>query len=374
MAEIGGFWSYVHADDDADGGRIAQLARDVVAQYEMLTGDSIHLFLDRDDIEWGDEWKPKIDSTLESTAFFVPILTPRYFRSVECRRELNFFARRATAIGIKELVLPILYVDFDALHGESCQDDAIVLTRSFHWEVWTSLRFAALDSPEYRRAVSSLAKRLAAASASAEAVETTEAVVEAIQDDDDPSPGFMDRIARMETALPELASTLDDITREIQNITEIVNPVGEELHRKQAQGAGFAARLIILNELAQSLDPPVIRMVELANGFTAQLNDVDLGLKVLVESIPREIAEYPEHGDSTKSFVATIRHMVREAETALDIMEQMAKSIEPVEQGSRNARPVLRKLRKAVTLLAEGRSVTREWNALLDELGLDESE
>lgn len=48
MAELAGFWSYVHADDDADGGRVARLARDVVEQYEMLIGEKIGLFLDRD--------------------------------------------------------------------------------------------------------------------------------------------------------------------------------------------------------------------------------------------------------------------------------------------------------------------------------------
>lgn len=54
MTAAGGFWSYVHADDEADAGRVAQLARDVVAQFEMLTGEPIELFLDRDALAWGD--------------------------------------------------------------------------------------------------------------------------------------------------------------------------------------------------------------------------------------------------------------------------------------------------------------------------------
>ncbi len=32
MADSEGFWSYVHDDDDAEGGRITRLARDVTAQ------------------------------------------------------------------------------------------------------------------------------------------------------------------------------------------------------------------------------------------------------------------------------------------------------------------------------------------------------
>lgn len=59
MTAIDGFWSYVHADDNAESGRIAQLARDVVAQFEMLTGESISLFLERDRLQWGDDWRPK---------------------------------------------------------------------------------------------------------------------------------------------------------------------------------------------------------------------------------------------------------------------------------------------------------------------------
>ena len=68
-------------------------------------------FLDKDAIKWGDEWKNKIDSSLASVAFFIPVLTPRYFMSPECRSELQYFARRATSLGLKELVLPLLYLD-----------------------------------------------------------------------------------------------------------------------------------------------------------------------------------------------------------------------------------------------------------------------
>ena len=48
MANSQGFWSYVHADDQAEGERISRLARDVADQFEMLTGEPLALFLDRD--------------------------------------------------------------------------------------------------------------------------------------------------------------------------------------------------------------------------------------------------------------------------------------------------------------------------------------
>ncbi len=151
MANLQGFWSYVHADDQAEAERISRLARDVAGQFEMLTGESLALFLDRDAVKWGEDWRDKIDSSLASVAFFIPVMTPRYFMSPECRRELQFFARRATNLGIKELVLPLLYVDVPALHDETATDDLIALVRTFQWEDWRELRFAELTDEGYRR-------------------------------------------------------------------------------------------------------------------------------------------------------------------------------------------------------------------------------
>jgi hypothetical protein len=80
-----GFWSYVHADDHAENGKITSLAEDVTSQYELLTGERINLFLDKNSLEWGEQWKKKVDEGLGSVAFFIAVITPRYFMSAECR-------------------------------------------------------------------------------------------------------------------------------------------------------------------------------------------------------------------------------------------------------------------------------------------------
>ena len=72
MSDLQGFWSYVHADDAAEGERVSGLARDVSDQYELMTGEKVRLFLDRDAIEWGDQWRrsgallPGVGQVLES--------------------------------------------------------------------------------------------------------------------------------------------------------------------------------------------------------------------------------------------------------------------------------------------------------------------
>jgi hypothetical protein len=133
MSGSRGFWSYVHTDDEAEGNHISRLAKDVAAQFEMLTCESLSLFLDTGSLEWGTDWREEINSSLATVAFFIPVITPRYFRSAECRRELQRFARRATQLGVKELVLPLLYVDFPAWRDEPNTDDLITLVRTFQW-------------------------------------------------------------------------------------------------------------------------------------------------------------------------------------------------------------------------------------------------
>ena len=93
-----GFWSYVRADDEADGGRITRLAARVQSEFQLLTGESIAVFVDREAIGWGDEWQRRIDEALEGTAFFVLVITPRYFQSEACRAELLTFSGHAESL------------------------------------------------------------------------------------------------------------------------------------------------------------------------------------------------------------------------------------------------------------------------------------
>jgi len=217
----GGFWSYVHDDDTADGGRIVRLAHDIVSQYEMITGERVALFLDRDDLEWGNNWEQRIDDSLADVAFFIPVLTPRYFASPACRSELNTFARRATSLGVRELLLPILYMTVDGLDDSEPTDDLLALVRQFQWVDWRDLRWADPASEAYRRAVFELAERLVAANRAAEAVDvTTSALVRETTEEDEPD--MFERLAAFESELPNMTATTQGLAACITEVNEIV--------------------------------------------------------------------------------------------------------------------------------------------------------
>jgi hypothetical protein len=361
-----GFWSYVHADDDADGGRIIQLAHDIVAQYEMLSNETVELFLDRDGIVWGADWERRIETSLATIAFFIPTLTPRYFASPSCRNELNSFARRATDLGVQELLLPILYMDVPGLEDDPPSDDLLALVKRFQWVDWRELRFADRFSSEYRRAVASLAERLVAANRTAEATGASDAAISHAESLDDEA-GVIELLAGFEAALPRLTATTQAIGEAIREVGQVVQSTNEVVALDQGGANAFARRLQILRKLSIELADPSSRISTLGDDFAQQLHDVDLGIRAIIARAPEE----PENKSEFCSFFEVVRSMVTSSNNGLGALQGMVDSTAPLEKLSRDIRPPLRDMRRGLTLMVEGRDVMRPWVALMDASGLD---
>ena len=367
---IQGFWSYVHNDDKAEGERITRLAKDVVEQFEMLTGEKISLFRDKDEINWGDNWRSKIDKSLSSVAFFIAVMTPRYFMSPECRRELQFFARRATDLGIKELVLPLHYVDVPLLRDDNPSDDLVSLAGTFQWEDWRDLRFEEASSAAYRKGVARLAARLVEANRRAEEVDVAskaQEIEEVIEEALDDSPGIIDRLAKTEETIPEWQETLEAISREINLIGQVMQEAAADINQGNAQGQGFASRLVVARRLARGLKEPTDRTSALGNKFVSQLHDVDEGVRIIIENAPSEIEQDLNSKEPLCSFFVAVHNVSAASRKALESVQGMVDAIVRVENMSRDLRPVLRQLRQGLTVMVEAREITEEWVSLIDK-------
>jgi cobaltochelatase CobT len=55
--EPAAFFSYVRSDDTHDLGRISELRQNLEGEVKMQTGHAFHIFQDRNDISWGEQWK-----------------------------------------------------------------------------------------------------------------------------------------------------------------------------------------------------------------------------------------------------------------------------------------------------------------------------
>lgn len=374
MSNLKGFWSYVHKDDEGAQGRICRLAQDVAEQFEMLTGESIDLFLDKDALEWGDRWKDKIDESLASVAFFMPVITPRYLMSPECRRELQFFARRAENLGIKELVLPLYYVRVPALEAEMPDDGLVVILKKFQWEDWRELRYEDRASKAYRQAVSRLAERLVAANRHAEDVDLVEAsqrFEQVTEEEAEEPPGFIDQLASAEEAMPNWTETLTAIGHQIETIGKVMQDATTDVQRGDRHGKGFSHRLLIARRLAEQLRDPTDKVSNFGNQFASQLHDVDSGIRAIIANAPAEVRQHPEAKTQICEFFKVVRKLSQSAYEGLTSTQEMSDSIIPIEKMSRDLRPVLRKLRQGLTAMAEARDVTDAWIQLIGDSGVD---
>ncbi|MEW5925584.1 MAG: toll/interleukin-1 receptor domain-containing protein [Candidatus Zixiibacteriota bacterium] len=86
------FMSYVHADNRDE--KLTEFRKYLSNEVEMQIGEEFHIFQDRDDILWGQNWEKRIYHELAEITFFIPIITPSFFNSTPCRDELAKFLQR----------------------------------------------------------------------------------------------------------------------------------------------------------------------------------------------------------------------------------------------------------------------------------------
>lgn len=109
------FLSYAHFDNQAAKGRIIDLADQLACKVQERTGEEFRVFYDRNVVEWGDNWRARVEGALGTVTILIPVFTQQYFNSIECLRELLLFTRNRGKFGLENLILPLYYDSFDLL-------------------------------------------------------------------------------------------------------------------------------------------------------------------------------------------------------------------------------------------------------------------
>ncbi len=155
----GAFMSYAHVDDD--DGRLTEFRNKLSAQTRKVVGEEFPIFQDHEDIKWGQEWEARIDESLAEVTFFIPIITPSFFRSKFCRDELTRFLEREERLGLK-LILPVYYIETPLIRDESrrSSDELAQKIASRQYADCRDLFIEDLDSPRIRRLMFDLATQI----------------------------------------------------------------------------------------------------------------------------------------------------------------------------------------------------------------------
>ncbi len=113
------FMSYASNDDKHDGGKLTQFRERLSGEVQMQTGEEFDIFQDRKHILWGQNWKERIEESLDAVTFLIPIITPSFFNSSYCREELQRFLERERKLNRSDLILPVYYVSCPLLDEEA---------------------------------------------------------------------------------------------------------------------------------------------------------------------------------------------------------------------------------------------------------------
>ncbi|MFI9341289.1 toll/interleukin-1 receptor domain-containing protein [Streptomyces sp. NPDC052773] len=359
-----GFWSYTHRDDQLDGGRIRRLAEAIAHAFEITTGDELHVFVDNASIAWGEQWRARLDSALTSTTFLIPIITPKFLKSQECRREIITFSSHAASLGLEDLILPIHYVDVPQLTEENSSDEVVQLISRRQWVDWRQLRLEDEDSPGYRQAVNQLALRLKGI------LETPPAsgpIAVPLSDPGADQPGFLDSLAEMEVSLPEWAETVQEFGEVLDSLNKTTQESATQLQQSDARGGGFAGRLRVTNALAADLSEPVAKLAELGARYSADLSRIDPGIITMIRMIGEGEATQEEE-NSAREIFRQLTEMIAASREAVSNLQGLSEGAKVMASGSRALRPLMNSIQTAVQQVIDGQTMIEEWARMIDEL------
>ena len=156
------FLSYVRFDDEHEEGRLTQLRERLSGEVRMQTGEPFPIFQDRNDIGWGQNWRERIERSLDEVTFLIPVVTPSFLTSDACQEELRIFLEREKALERNDLILPLYYVDSPILNDKrsSGQDPLAQAITEHQYADWRDLRFEPLTSAQVGVALARLAVQI----------------------------------------------------------------------------------------------------------------------------------------------------------------------------------------------------------------------
>lgn len=204
MTEYQAFWSYTHEDDQRLRGYVTRLSERIRDEYAVSSGDDLEVFLDRNSLAWGEMWRTKINDALGSAPFLIAVVTPKFVKSQECRRELLTFVAESKSRGFSRLLLPILLIDVPGL-SEDSEDEVLALLARTQYVNWTRLRLKSEEDPEVLAAVNGLALRIMELQAEVE--RDLQAVEQ--REDQDGQEAIDDILLEINSRLPEWLEAVD---------------------------------------------------------------------------------------------------------------------------------------------------------------------
>lgn len=285
--------------------------------------------------------------------------------------------------GVERLLLPIYYIEVEALEHEP-SDEVMAIVVKRQWEDVKDIRLVEESSAGHRVAVNRLAKTVAdisdeLARVPRELDETAFFVSESEEatpamDESSASPGLVPivgsevgdgpqaaanlLIAQLTQMLTASASTLGAMSSEVKNVTALANRATAETDESNRGDRGFADRTAVLQRYAEGLREPAARIEALGQDYARQLidaNPVMLTLLALMEEGVLPASQADSFTDATKSLYVAAKE---QADTFSGFLEALSGHV----RLSRSLQEPVGHLRAGALAVLDAIGVIEEWN------------
>ncbi|BDZ48642.1 hypothetical protein GCM10025867_08830 [Frondihabitans sucicola] len=363
--EITVFLSYAHADEDAY--QMMSPFKELLGHFVYSkSGKKVRAFLDRDSLEWGEYWGERLDAEILAASVFIPLLSASYLDSDNCRLEFNRFQSKATDLGVRELLLPILVLDAPAIFNDQSTDDIVREARARQWEVIEEAVLTDPGSSEWKKTMSRLAARFVRSYQVAESHLATlsqtppqneeELIPGANGDDDDDleAPGLADLFATFEqktTALTQIAEEMGPAIEDLGNAAEAAGPLKDNPGVKDVQSWTFRS--------AQAFSAPAEKISSIGEQLFLATKDLDIDM--------REFRRIAQEAPVELGFIETYNSMIEGLSGMGEVvgnLDSLLDSLKPVEYFSVALRKSLRPARRGVTRVTDSIRLIETWKEL----------
>lgn len=223
MTDANLFLSYNHADNKFLDGKIVDLAKTIAESYRFLTSHNVSLFIDSESINWGDNWRRTLRSSVDATNFFMPAVTPNYLNSKACREEYLQFETQLSETSQKK-ILPLMWQRIPDLDQDS-NDPVLKSIKQTQYLDVEPLQDLTPSSPEYKKQARDIARKLQ------EIINTNQKSMESsiqkpnteVTQPQKSHDDLIHQFGNIETALPKMNQSVNIMTSSMTSIIETLN-------------------------------------------------------------------------------------------------------------------------------------------------------
>ncbi|MEV6826731.1 toll/interleukin-1 receptor domain-containing protein [Amycolatopsis sp. NPDC051102] len=356
------FLSFTH-EDDSFLNFVTPLKNSLEKFCASAHGRKIEVFVDRESIGWGEDWRTKIQDGLNAAMVFVPVISMNYFyESGACREELTAFYAKANELGLTQLILPLIVLGHELITGQSDDANIRIIEKLQYVDIKDAV-LAGAGTAEWRRTMDVVADKLIRAIRSAEAtlekLKKCDRLLLAGLAPERDGPGLQEYKENL-TKIGEL------LERQFDAISHSLDELGEEMRQLTGDVAGLRPEAIKARVVraADAIKPMAVNIQQVGTAFETTVAETDATIRSymrlmdssmtpeLLDRARREYDEFVEMLTGLMALEARITEFLTQIRPLEAINAPLRAAIRPLRVGAQSMQLGMRTMRELSRIIS----------------------